>query len=489
MLKKKSNSEKAIIGISNQTIATISVGVVEIVFFSIMSRLLTKEDFGYYAAISAIVVIFGSFSETGIGSAIIQRKNIDNKFIDNAFTLSLIFGISISTILMVFSGFFSILIVDESIRIPLLLMSTTLFFHCMTSVNTSIMYRRLEFLKIGIITLVSSLISSVIAVGLALGGYGVYSIVVKSVLFSALCWLISFYYCKTRFSIRIDKPIVSTIANYSGWLMASVVFRNLSQQIDKLLMPKLLSVNALGAYNRPKDFVSQISSRINGIFDTALFPILSSIQDEKERLEQSFLKSLYYLNLFSLVLCLEFCINSKLLIRVFLGEEWLSLETIFIIASISIVFNIDGRLADCYLRSLALTKQQFYFRVFETAMKVGGTVIGSHWGVIGVVCAITIIDIFIKVLKLIYVSVKLQVDVFVMLQEIISSWRFSLVLIPLCIFVLWIIPETVFWHIVLQFFFVILCITLFLFYPKLVGDKYSKLITSFITRKKNSYNA
>lgn len=489
MLKKKTNSEKAIIGISNQTIATISVGIVEVVFFSIMSRLLTKEDFGYYAAISAIVVIFGSFSETGIGSAIIQRKNIDKNFIDNAFTLSMIFGISISAILIVFSGFFSILIVDETIRGPLLLMSATLFFHCMSSVNTSIMYRRLEFLKIGVITLFSSLFSSVIAVVLAFWGYGVYSIVVKSVLFAALCWLFSFYYCKTRFSFRIDKSVVSTIANYSGWLMASVVFRNLSQQIDKLLMPKLLSVNSLGAYNRPKDFVSQISSRINGIFDIALFPILSSIQDEKERLEQSFLKSLYFLNLFSLVLCFEFCINSKLLICIFLGEEWLYLETIFIIASVSIVFNTDGRLADCYLRSLALTKQQFYFRVFETVMKMGGTCLGSLWGIVGVVCAITIIDIFIKFLKLVYVSVKLQVDIFLMLREILSSWRFSLVLIPLCYGGLWIIPDTVFGYIVLQLFFVFLCVTLFLFTPKLVGDKYCKFIIPFIGRIKNSHDA
>ena len=92
MSTKKSNSQKIIKGISSQTIVTIVLGVVEIVSFSIMSRLLTKSDFGYYAAVTAIVAIFACFSDAGFGSAIIQRKDITKRFIDNAFTLSLIFG-------------------------------------------------------------------------------------------------------------------------------------------------------------------------------------------------------------------------------------------------------------------------------------------------------------------------------------------------------------------------------------------------------------
>lgn len=471
---KKSNSSRAINGISNQSIATISVGIVEIVFFSIISRLLTKEDFGYYAAISAIVAVLGSFSETGIGSAVIQRKEIEKKYIDNAFTLSLLFGVTISFILMILSGLFSNVFVDDSVTLPLMLMSTTLLFHCMTSVNTSIMYRRLEFLRIGIITLLSSVISSVIAIVLALEGFGVYSIVAKSVLFSALCWVFSLYFCNTHFSIRIDKSIAYTILNYSGWLMASVVFRNISQQIDKIMMPRLLSVNALGAYNRPKEFVSQISSRINGIFDTALFPILSSIQDEKDRLENSFLKSLYFLNLFSLVLCMEFCFNSKLLIYIFLGEEWLSLEKVFIIISLSIIFNIDGRLADCYLRSLALTKQQFYFRVIETVLKMGGTVIGSQWDIVGVVIAITTIDVIMKIFKLMYVSYKLQVDISVMIKNLFSSWRISLTMIPLCLISILIMPDTMTGCVFLQCFYILLCFILFVLTPNLIGEKYHK---------------
>ena len=93
MIDQESNTSKAVKGMSSQTLVTVLTGVVEVVSFSIMSRLLTKEDFGYYAAISAVLAIFKSLSETGIGSAIIQRKKPDSKFINNAFTINLFFGL------------------------------------------------------------------------------------------------------------------------------------------------------------------------------------------------------------------------------------------------------------------------------------------------------------------------------------------------------------------------------------------------------------
>ena len=61
-------------GLSTQTLITIIMGVLEITYFAIMSRLLTKSDFGYFAAISAVMAICMSLSDAGLGSAVIQKK-------------------------------------------------------------------------------------------------------------------------------------------------------------------------------------------------------------------------------------------------------------------------------------------------------------------------------------------------------------------------------------------------------------------------------
>lgn len=474
MNQTESNTHKVIKGVSSQTLVTIVLGVVEIVSFSIMSRLLSKEDFGYYAAISAIVGIFACFSDTGIGSAVVQRKDISKRYIDNAFTLSLLFGSFVSMALFVSSGMLARMITDESMTIPLMLMSVTLLFNCLTSVNISLMYRRLQFLRVGMINLVALVITTIVAVYLAWKGYGYYAIIVKSILASVLSLLLSFYFAKTHYGFALDKETFKQIFGFSGWLMASGLFRNLAHDVDKLLMSRLLSVASLGAYNRPKDFINQISSKLNGIFDTALFPVLSGIQDDHEKIERAYKQSLYFMNIFALLLTLGFAINSELLIRVFFGERWIELKWVTMVLSFLMLFNIDGRLADCFLRSLAMTKQQFFFRIFETIVTLLGVIIGAKWDIMGVAIGMVTTNMFLKLIKILYISIKIDVPIYETIGVVLKSWRFSLILIPICLFMFFFMPKSFLGNVLSFVLFLLSCFLIFLVFPSIVGKQYKE---------------
>ena len=426
----QSNTQKAIHGMSSQTIVTLVLGVLEIVSFSIMSRLLNQSDFGYYAAISAVTIVFSSFSETGIGASIIQRKDISDNFINNAFTLSLIFGSVIAFLLIISAYPLSILVADSSMMIPLMLMSVTLLANCLASVNMSIMYRRLEFLKVGSINLISLVLTTIIAVILAIKGLGYYAILAKAILTSIFTFILSSFSARMKYRLQIDKKTVKSIFEFSGWLMASTFFRNLSHQLDKLLMTRMLSVNALGAYNRPKEFITHISSKLGNIFDTALFPVLSQIQDNNDSIKRAYLKSMFLLNIASIILSFGFIFNGSLIIRIFFGTEWLDVLPVFQILSFSIIFSFDARLADCYLRSLGLTKQQFYFRIAEVIAKILGLCIGFHWGIIGVAVSVLLADFVMILSKHIYLSYRIKINVSESITALIKAWRGNLIILP-----------------------------------------------------------
>ena len=473
-MAEQSNQSKMIRGISSQTLVTIVLGIVEIVSFSIMSRLLTKQDFGYFAAITAVVTVFSCFSETGIGAAIIQRKIINKRYIDNAFTLSLLFGLFASISLLIFAGPIAVLITDESMSVPLRLMSVTLLFGCITSINFSIMYRRLQFLRVGIIQLFSLIVTSIVAIILAIKGYGYYAIITRALLSSVLTLIISFIFAKTKYGLALDKQTFKQIFGFSGWLMASGLFRNLAHDIDKLVMSRLLSVASLGAYNRPKDLIGQISSKLNGIFDTALFPVLSGIQDDKAKMKTAFLKSFYFMNIFAMLITLTLALNSELFIRVFFGEQWMDLKLVAIILSFLMLFNIDGRLADCFMRSLAMTRQQFYFRILETIITLAGVIIGSKWDIVGVALGVVITNSFLKLFKIAYISYKMELSLKHVVAEILSSWQFILFMLPLTLAAVVALPNTLVGNLVLLVWYVILSLLVFLMFPSVVGSRYKE---------------
>ena len=186
------------------------------------------------------------------------------------------------------SGVISKAVQLEILKVPLVVMSITILCNSLISVNKSIIHRRLEFLKYGIVNFVSLFFSSSIAIILAIKGFGFYAIISKVVLNSVFATLISYFFAKVQYRFYIDRKAVKSIVNFGGWLTLSVILRNFVAQIDKLLISKFLSVSSLGAYNRPKEFIDTISSKLNGIFDTALFPILSGIQDQQDSIRNAY---------------------------------------------------------------------------------------------------------------------------------------------------------------------------------------------------------
>ena len=472
MTDNSSNTQKVIKGISSQTLITIGLGLVEILYFSIMSRLLSREDFGLFAAITAVTSIFYSISDAGIGSALIQRKEMTEEFKNTAFTLSIIVSGFVALLLLILSGPIANAIVGETLHYPLMLMATTIFLNGMISVNFGWLRRNLHFLKAGAIQLIAFLISSIIAIIMAIDGYGFYAILFKAVASSLLTLIISFFFVGTKFRIGITREHIKPIVNFGGWLTASVIIHNISSQIDRLLMSRLLSVEALGAYNRSKEFILQIGTRINGIFDTALFPVLSSIQDNLESLRNAFNRSQYFLNICSMALALAFICNTGLIIRIFFGEQWLDLKTIFQVISLTLIFNINGRLGDCYLRSLGLVRQQFNLRVFELLEDIICILIGFRFGIMGVAMGFLIGNIILICTKTIYLAWKMSISLRDVVNNVLGGWAYGLYFVPLIIAQHSIIPETWSGNIISVVVFTILTVSLFLIWPGLIGHQY-----------------
>lgn len=471
--RNNSTARKAIKGLSTQTLVTIVMGVVEIVAFSIMSRLLTETDFGYYSAMVAIAAIFSSLSDTGIGSAIVQRKDLDDKFINVAFSASFFVGIILAGLLCLSSGILAENVADSTIQKPLMLFSTTLLFTCISSVDISLLQRDLKFLSIGGIRLTALIISTAIAVILALRGYGYYAILAKTIVNALLIALLAKIVSKSKYKFAFDLSIFKQLFGFSGWLMLSAFFRNIAGQIDRLLMSSLFSVNALGIYSRPKDFITSLSQHVNNIFDSVLFPVFSGIQDEQKKMINSYRYTLYFLNLVGLMLTLVLFFNSELIIRIFFGCKWLSYNTLFQILALTPICLINGRISDIFLRTLGMTKQQFLYRVFQmiivTVFVFWG---GKFGGMFGVAIGYMLGYMSIVIAKMVVLSKRIGLSFGESCKTILSSYQILIIITPLYLIIQNIMPTVLSGNIMKAALFFVVVALCFLVIPATVGNIY-----------------
>ena len=109
-MAEQTTRDKIYNGLSSQTFITILLGILEITFFAIMSRLLTPEDFGYYAIIIAVTSVFQCLTEAGLGSAVIQSNNARRDYISTALGLSVVIGLFFTSLLIILSKPLSIVL-------------------------------------------------------------------------------------------------------------------------------------------------------------------------------------------------------------------------------------------------------------------------------------------------------------------------------------------------------------------------------------------
>lgn len=378
-------------GLKSQTIVTAILAILQLAYFSTMSRLLTSEDFGYFAVITAVITIFNSLSEAGLGASIIQRKNITKGFIYTAFTLSIIIGLVFMGLLIVSSNFLSNLLVDnDKLTLSFSLMSITLLLCSVNSVMRALFIKDLHFMKNGVFESIAFVLSSAIGVFMAFLGYEFYSIIAAVLFNDIFRFIILFVFCRSKLGIAVEKSVVNDILNYGGWLTASSVIRNIANQIDKFILTSMWSVSMLGLYNRPSGLIHKFSSITNGIFDTVLFPILSNIQDEEEKMRKSYILSTNLLAFFAFAATYVLVLGSDLIIALFLGNKWFDLDGLMQLCTLMIIFFAFSRINDCFFRALGMVKELFLVRVVLCIVTAIGLIVGCKFGLNGAVIGLIV---------------------------------------------------------------------------------------------------
>ena len=430
---ESNNRSKTYKGISIQTFITITLGVLGILYFAVMSRLLSKTDFGYFAIITAVTSILTSLSEAGLGSAVIQSRNSSKSFVQTAWTLSFILGSIFCILLFCFADFLSTIMVGSDVlSLGYRIMSFSLILYAVNGVGRAVIIKKLNFLKYGVFDIVAYTLSSIVGVYLAYNGYGFYAVVVAMLLHQTFLGVQIIISIRDILSIKIQKNYVREIINYGGWLTSSVIVRNITDQADKLITTHWISVPLLGAYNRPTGLIYQITGNINGIFDTILFPILSGINDDPKKIVSAYEKSVSLIILFSIILSTGFILASELIISIFLGEEWLYLANIFEIVSLVIVFLSYNRLADCFFRSIGIVKTYFMSRCYILVCTCVSIYLGCQFGIVGLAIGLVVSKIAAVIIKIILLTPYIPLKRFSFYKESLKSWGVPLILFFVC---------------------------------------------------------
>jgi PST family polysaccharide transporter len=357
-------------------IARYSSIFIQILYNAVLARILTPKDFGIVAVLTVFSSFFSLLANMGIGTAVIQNKELSGNDNNSLFTFTIYLGI-LFMFLFVALSFPIALFYDNSVYKSLgAILSISLCFNILNTVPNAILLKQKRFLVVGIRTVVVTIISSAFTIILATIGLRYYSIVFYSVISSILLFVWNMFSVKLHVKSRVDWSSVKRIRNYASYQFLFNITNYFARNLDNLLIGKYLGDVPLGYYNKSYTLMLFPIQNLTHVITPVLHPILSDYQNDKEKIFTQYMKVVKVLSLLG-VFVTPFCFYAAdELILLFFGGQWTQAIPAFRILSLSIYAQMLASSTGSIYQSLGNTKLMFFSGIFTTIITVVGILLG-----------------------------------------------------------------------------------------------------------------
>lgn len=349
------------------------------IFFSaILSRILSPNDYGIVAIVTVFTAFFSVLSNCGLGIAVIQNKDFEQKEINTLFSFSIYFGFILSFIFSI-SSFFISKFYGNSVYIPIgIILSISIFFNTINAVPDGLLRKDKKFMLIALRLITVSFLTYATTIILALLDFKYYALVFQSVVSSFLIFAWNLKNVHVRFERKIDWNVIKRIKGYSGYNFLFNFVNYFSRNLDKLLIGKIMGNEELAQYNKAYHFMLYPVQNLTNIITPVLHPILSDFQDDKKYIYERYIKVVKLLSLIGVfVTTLCFC-ASKEIILILYGKQWNIAVDCFKYMSLAIWCQMIGGTSGSLFAALGDTKRLFFISILNTFITIFAIIIGIY---------------------------------------------------------------------------------------------------------------
>jgi len=350
----------------------------------ILARLLLPEDFGLLGMALVFMGLVAIFNDMGIGSAIVQKQDINQKNLSSIFWFDLLIGVLAMLIIILAAPWIARFYGQNSLISIISVMSISFLFTSLSMVQNSLLLKELKFKKLALLELTSTISASLLGISLAYLGYGVWSLVWQNIsmtlIYASMAWITEHWIPEIHFSWKDIKPIIGFSSNLSGFNLLNYFSRN----ADYLLIGKFLGATALGYYTLAYTMMLFPLSNISSVLSKVMFPALSQIQHDNSKFRLFYLKSTKYIAFVSFPMMLGLFAIAEEFVLIVYGTKWV--PVIFLIKVLSIIGlmqSIGSTVGSIYLAK-GRTNWMFRWGIFSSIIVVSAIFIGLQWGINGV---------------------------------------------------------------------------------------------------------
>lgn len=289
----------------------------------VLARLLAPEEFGLIALVMIVITIADVFVQSGLGTALIRKKEADDLDYSSVFYASLTLAVAVYTVIFFAAPSIAAFFGQNELVPVIRVLTLTLFIGVFGSIQNAYVARNMMFKKLFYRGLGATIPSGALGIILAYQGFGIWSLVFQQLANALLSVIVMWFTVPWRPHLYFSMERLKGLFSFGWKLLVSSLIDNIYDKIRALVIGKMFSSAALAFNDRGDHFPRLLITNINQSISAVLLPSLSQYQDDRPQLKKMARRAITTSSFVLAPMMAGLAMLAHPLVLILLGEKWL----------------------------------------------------------------------------------------------------------------------------------------------------------------------
>ncbi len=367
----------------------------------VLARLLDPVVYGTVALVTVFTTIMQVFVDSGLGSALIQKKDADDLDYSSVFWFNLAVCLVLYAIMFAVSPLIAHFYRRPELTPVVRVLSLTLIISGVKNIQQAYVSSHFLFKRFFFATLSGTLGAAVLGIWMAYRGYGVWALVAQNLFNKTIDTIILWFTVKWRPKRMFSWARLGGLLSYGWKLLVSSLLDTGYNELRSLIIGRIYSADDLAFYNRGRQFPQVITGNINSSINSVLLPTMSKVQDNPNTVKNLTRRAIKMSTYIMAPLMIGLAACAKPIVELLLTAKWLPCIPFLRIFCLTYIFH---PIHTANLNAIKAMGRSDYFLKLEIIKKVLG---------LTVMLTTARISVLVMAYSLMFTSV---------LNQIINSW-------------------------------------------------------------------
>lgn len=376
----------------HQGVAWLAIGntgsqMLHFLFGIVLARLLAPEDFGMLVTIQVFTGMAGFIAGGGMGQALIRAKTALPQDYAIVFTLQLAIGCLIYAAFFLaapwFAHWYATPLYADLLRVSAL----SFIFRPFVNLPASILHRQMRYKAQTGVRIASLIVTSAVSIGLAWGGYGVWSLILGGIAGAGASMVLLIPLAKWRPRLSLDLRRGRDIARYGMLVSVTDILVYLRHHVAVFILSRVLGPASVGLYNKGESLSRMPHAFITGSVYQVLFRAMAAEQDNLDRCRYLFYRGIALVAVYATPFYLGFLWLAEPLVRGVYGEKWIEAAAPLAILALAWPFWLMNKLSGAVLAALNWVGREALVQAATLVITALAVAIGLSHGIEGIAWA------------------------------------------------------------------------------------------------------